>query len=204
MPAPKRTRDEVVELLCDVFRRHGYDGANLRSISEATGLGRASLYHYFPEGKEQMGREVFAWIGAQVQTEMLDTLRIDGTPLARLQSWIGGVDRFYDGGKKNCLLGTMVLAGGVDRYTREIRAAFGALVDALAETLADAGMPATSARRRATGAVATIQGALVVARGMGDTSLFRRVLQDLPAQLLPANELGHGARGAAADAGGSA
>lgn len=41
-----------------VFRTHGYDGASLSRISEATGLQRASLYHRFPDGKLQMGKAV--------------------------------------------------------------------------------------------------------------------------------------------------
>jgi AcrR family transcriptional regulator len=184
VPAPKRPREEVVELIGEVFRRHGYDGASLRLISETTGLGRASLYHYFPGGKEQMGREVFDHIDACVRADLLDPLRTPGSPDDRLAAWLRGVERFYDGGRKNCLLGAMVLSGGGDRYRQEIGATFRALIDALAQALRDAGFAAATARRRATGAVATIQGALVTARGIGDTEVFRHTVRDLPAQLM--------------------
>lgn len=40
-------RVEVVQRLLKVFRQHGYEGATLSRISEATGLGRASLCHHF-------------------------------------------------------------------------------------------------------------------------------------------------------------
>ncbi len=189
MPAPKRPREEVVALIGEVFRQHGYDGASLSLISQRTGLGRASLYHYFPGGKEQMGREVFACIGAHVREDLLDPLTAAGSPEDRLAAWVRGVDGFYDGGRKNCLLGAMVLSGGVDRYTEEITSTFRALIDALCDLLQEAGVPGELSKRRAASAVATVQGALVTARGMNDTALFREVVQDLPAQLLrPAKE----------------
>ena len=47
-----------------------------------------------------------------------------------------------------------------------------------------AGLSAATARRRAEGAVVRIEGALVVAAGMGDTSVFGRTIDDLRATLL--------------------
>ena len=66
MPAPLISRNEVVDRLLAVFQRLGYDGASLAELSHATGLGKSSLYHYFPNGKEEMAlavlRNVHCWI----------------------------------------------------------------------------------------------------------------------------------------------
>jgi AcrR family transcriptional regulator len=43
-----------VPILLKLFRQFGYDGVTLSKISQATGLGKASLYHYFPGGKAEM------------------------------------------------------------------------------------------------------------------------------------------------------
>ena len=59
MAHPTLPREEVVDRLTRVFRREGYDGASLARLSEATGLGRSSLYHHFPRGKEDMADAVF-------------------------------------------------------------------------------------------------------------------------------------------------
>ena len=56
-PAPKA---DIVRKLADVFSRHGYEGASLKLLSQATGLGRSSLYHYFPNGKEDMASAVLS------------------------------------------------------------------------------------------------------------------------------------------------
>jgi len=46
--------EKIVEQLADVFRKYGYHGTTLSIISQETGLGRSSIYHHFPEGKDAM------------------------------------------------------------------------------------------------------------------------------------------------------
>ena len=58
MAHPALAKEEVVARLMKVFRREGYEGASLSRLSEATGLGRSSLYHHFPRGKEDMAAAV--------------------------------------------------------------------------------------------------------------------------------------------------
>lgn len=52
------SKEEVIAQLTKVFRQYGYEGATLARLSEATGLGKASLYHHFPKGKEEMAAVV--------------------------------------------------------------------------------------------------------------------------------------------------
>ena len=184
MPAAKHTRSEILSRISEVFRRFGYDGSSLQRISEATGLGRASLYHHFPGGKEEMAREVFGRVGAAVQENMLTPLAADGPPEARLRAWAKGTERFYGKGAKNCLLGAMLLSGGVDLFSEELAASLRGQIDALAATLREAGHSRAEARRRAENAIGRIQGALVVSRGQGTTKHFQRVVRELPDELL--------------------
>ena len=55
-------RDRLLGIVAEVFREHGYEGASLSLIGEATGLGKGSLYHFFPSGKEEMAGAVIAHI----------------------------------------------------------------------------------------------------------------------------------------------
>jgi hypothetical protein len=50
--------------------------------------------------------------------------------------------------------------------------------------IVEAGLPEPVARKRAENAVARVQGALVLARGIGDTTVFERTVEDLPRELL--------------------
>jgi TetR/AcrR family transcriptional regulator, lmrAB and yxaGH operons repressor len=184
MPAAKITREDAIHRIADVFRRLGYDGASLSELSKATGLGRASLYHHFPGGKEDMARAVFAWLDAVVANELVAPLVAAGPPRARVDRWVEGVTRIYAGGRKNCLLGAMVLGGSSELFASELRAAFRVQLEALEKLLREARTPRGDARRRAENALARIQGALVLARGLRDPALFYRVLDELPDELL--------------------
>jgi TetR/AcrR family transcriptional repressor of lmrAB and yxaGH operons len=182
----KHTREETVDRISEVFRRFGYDGSSLKRISEATSLGRASLYHHFPGGKEQMGREVFGQFDAAVGEYMLELLAADGPPEKRLQAWAKGVERFYAKGEKNCLLGSMILSGGSDLYFEELAGSFRGLIEALAQTIQEAGVSKAEARRRAENAMGRIQGGLIVSRGLNSSKHFQRVIREIPGELLAA------------------
>lgn len=184
MAAPKLTRDEATHRIAEVFRRLGYEGASLSELSRVTGLGRASLYHHFPGGKDEMAREVFRFIGLAVASELVAPLAAEGKPRARLDRWAEGVARIYAGGKKNCLLAAMVLGGSSETFARELANAFRVQLHALERLLVEARLPASEARRRAENALGRIQGALILSRGLRDETHFRRVLGELPAELL--------------------
>ena len=53
-------RADVLPMLGEVFREHGFEGASLAAITARTGLGKGSLYHFFPGGKEEMAAAVLA------------------------------------------------------------------------------------------------------------------------------------------------
>ena len=75
MPPALLSRQEVIERLMLVVRRCGYDGASLAKLSKATGLGKSSLYHYFPAGKDDMVRAVLDHVGSQLRDGLFVPLR---------------------------------------------------------------------------------------------------------------------------------
>ena len=131
-----------------------------------------------------MVRAVFGYLGQQVEEEILAPLQLKEPPEHRLKKWAKGVTRFYGSGGKNCLLATLVLSGGSDRFSNEIKGAFQAWIDSLTNVLKEAGFSSHVARKRAESAVGQIQGGLVVSRGLGDARHFKQVLKELPEQLL--------------------
>ena len=68
-------RRQLLRALGEVFRAHGYEGASLTLITEATGLGKGSLYHLFPGGKAQMAAEVLAEIDGWFELNIFAPLR---------------------------------------------------------------------------------------------------------------------------------
>lgn len=183
MPAPIATKAEVLDRIMESFRRHGYDGASLATLSERTGLGKSSLYHHFPGGKEQMAIEVLAHLnaGLRVTFQAMDD---EPSPKKKLDLLLDAIDAFYDSGKKACLLERLGASVDRARFGAPLKATFTSWMSRIAEICRAAGLSAATAQRRAEEAVVRIEGALVVAAGMDDPSVFVRTLNELRATLL--------------------
>ncbi len=182
---PSIADDELLARLTGVFQDLGYAGASLVALSEATGLKRASLYHRFPEGKEQMAQEVLSAADAWVSEHILDPLKSNDPPEVRVRQMKKALNQLYSGGKQACLL-NMLSSADVDEgpFSNHIRSAFKAWIDALIAVLVDAGFEKELARQRAERAVALLHGSLVLSRGMGTTRPFKNYLKDVERELL--------------------
>lgn len=182
---PSLADDEVIVRLSGVFRDLGYEGATLAALAEATGLQKASLYHRFPGGKEQMAREVLESAGVWLEAHVLKPLREDRPPVDRIRHMAEQLDSFYSGGRQACLLNllssTRIHEGP---FTALIRQTFETWIDALAAVVIAAGFDPQTALERAKRAVMLLQGSLVFSRGTGTTEPFREFLKSLPRELL--------------------
>jgi AcrR family transcriptional regulator len=166
------------------FRDKGYDGASLAELSTATGLGRSSLYHYFPGGKEEMAQQVLAHLDAQLATALFAPLRSGQTPARRLAGMLATLHAFYDGGRKACLLERLCASVDSGRFRRPLSHAFSTWIDAVEQLCLEAGLHKTVARSRAQDLVVRVEGALVVCAGTGELEVFERTLRELRATLL--------------------
>jgi AcrR family transcriptional regulator len=184
MPAALISKEEVLDRLTGVFREVGYEGATLSRLAQATGLVKASLYHYFPGGKEDMAAAVLARANVWLDERVLQPLAGPGTPGERLGAMARELDAYYAGGRDGCLLGLLSQGDARDLFQTHVRAAMERWAGAIAAVLEEAGLPADLARERGEDAVIQVQGALVVSRGLGTTEPFSRTVSELPARLL--------------------
>jgi AcrR family transcriptional regulator len=184
VPPALLSRDQVIDKLMLVVRRSGYDGASLAELSKATGLGKSSLYHHFPNGKDDMVRAVLEHLEAQLRESVFVPLRTPGPAQRRVEAMVETIDDYYRGGREACVLGNLVLGTSRTRFSRQLQAIFDEWIEALSSALIDAGLSRQIARARAEDAVIRIEGALVLAGAMGDVSLFQRSLKQMPSELL--------------------
>ena len=176
---------ELLKKLSDVFRAVGYEGASLATLATAAGLQKASLYHRFPGGKEQMAGEVMGAAEKWLTEQILVPLKSSGPARARIHVMVRNLDEFYSGGRQACLLNMLSSPHGqTGPFARPIKKAFKAWVEALATVVSDAGFDETTAYSRAQRAIALFQGSLVLARGMGTTQPFQTCLANLEGELL--------------------
>ena len=180
----RTSREDTIRALIDVFRRCGYDGTTLSMISEATGLGRASLYHHFPGGKQEMATAVLQYVSETFRATVLAPLAEAGSPQERLDNMSRGLITFYGGGEQACLIGVFALADSGAVFRDKVAGSLNGWIAAVAAVLEDAGLGEQLARERAEESAIAVQGALILARGLGNGSAFMRIVEQLPERLL--------------------
>lgn len=176
-------RPDAVLALAGTFRTHGYTGASLSLMAAETGLGKGSLYNFFPGGKDEMARAVLEEVGAWFRERVYEPLTLPGEPQAKLAAMCEATASYFESRELVCLFGAFALGRERERFGNQIRAYFADWIAALGGTLIDAGHAPESARELATDAIASIQGALVTSRALGDPDLLRASLARLRARL---------------------
>jgi len=176
-------RASAIAKLAEVFRERGYEGASLALMSRATGLGKGSLYNYFPGGKDEMADAVIDQISGWFEEEVFTSLRSDLVPADAIMLMIERVDTYFRSGRRTCLVGNFALGDSRDRFS-QVNAYFEVWKEALAQTLVRAGRSKVDADAAAEDAIAGIQGALVAARALNDPELFGRVLRRIERRLM--------------------
>lgn len=171
-------RASLLSQLAEVFRAHGYEGATLALISQATGLGKGSLYNFFPGGKEQMATEVLAAIDQWFIDHIYQPLRAASDPSKGIAEMFSAVDNYFRSGERVCLVGVVALGASRDVFGEKVKLYFAGWVDALATALRRLGDDKGKARRKAEQAVLEIQGALVLTRAFDDPKVFSRALEE--------------------------
>lgn len=184
MPAPSLSREEVAQRILAEFRRSGYQGATLASLSAATGLGKSSLYHYFPNGKTDMAEAALASVGIWFGEHVMPTLTEDAPVEKRLKKFSAAISEFYAKGTLPCLTDLFTIGEAGEFFQQFMKQRLSGLIKALATVVAENDVPMEEAMRRAEDALITMHGALVVSRALGSTAPFVRTMRNFPNVLL--------------------
>lgn len=65
------TKTILIEAASRLFRQHGYDGISLNDILKEVNIPKGSLYHHFPNGKEELAVEAIRHT-KQIVLDMID------------------------------------------------------------------------------------------------------------------------------------
>lgn len=176
MPRTLLDRSDAVRALAGVFRRRGFESGSLSVIQQETGIGRGSLYHFFPAGKEDMARAVLDQVRVWFDDEVFAPLRTSSDPAAAVADVSRVVADYFISRDSFCLFAAMTLGEERETFAADVRGYFTAWVDALSDALQRAGLPAPDAQDNALDAVAAIQGGLIMARAYGDTDTLTGII----------------------------
>jgi TetR/AcrR family transcriptional regulator, lmrAB and yxaGH operons repressor len=176
-------KDLYIPCLLQLLRQHGYDGATLAKISEATGLGKASLYHHFPGGKEEMVSTVLDFLERWSEQHLLQALHSQGDAPTRMQRMCDQLISLYEGGQQPCLFAVLLLGSAREIFHNKVQILLHTWIQTMATVLMEAGLEEAEALERSEDAAIAIQGALIVSQGLKDPGPFQRVVKQLPQRL---------------------
>lgn len=184
MSKPLLTKDALIDRLVDVVYDYGYDGATLSVISDVTGLGKASLYHHFPGGKEQMAAAVLAHSDRWGAEHIGALLAADLPAEAKVRGLFHALDEVHTRAHQLTLMNVFTYGAARRVFGAQVGERVRAGLDVLAALLCECGVPLLRARELALDAYIRIEGAMVLARTLDDLHVFQQVVRALPDELL--------------------
>jgi TetR/AcrR family transcriptional repressor of lmrAB and yxaGH operons len=176
---PSDARQRMIRSATALIRERGVEATSFADVIARSGAPRGSIYHHFPGGKEQLVEEATRYAGEYLAAGIVAALATTN-PRAAIQAladhWVE-VLRQTDFGA-----GCPVVAATLDG-SPSVRGAAGAAFASWEELLAEGLEPhlgdAERARSLATFAVASIEGAVVLARAQRSTTPVERVAAEL-------------------------
>ena len=183
--------EEIVASTKALIIAGGYNGFSYADVSERVGIRKASIHHHFPSKVDLVRTVVVSY-----RDEVLDGLAAleqgSPDPAVQLTDYVALLKAcIEDGSRPFCLCGMLAAEMPVlpPEVVQEVRAYFVALSDWLRSVLQRGaevnrikltGPAATEAELL----VATVYGAMLVARAHGDANVFAAVVQPLLHRLI--------------------
>jgi TetR/AcrR family transcriptional regulator, lmrAB and yxaGH operons repressor len=191
----KESRARMVRSAASLIRTRGMTATSFSEVIEASGAPRGSIYHHFPQGKDQLAEDAIKWTSDRVLAHQREC------PATTPQ---GVLDWFIDmwrqtvvasGGAAGCVVAGVAVdtMPDAEALMGVVRATFQSWVDLLAEQLVATGVPSDRARAIATATLAGMEGALILCRSERSVRPLEAVASELK-RLLPPSRPGSGTR----------
>jgi AcrR family transcriptional regulator len=190
MPRQSDARTRMIQSAALLFRERGVEGTAFADVLEHSGAPRGSVYHHFPGGKLQLAEEATRYAGDFIAAGLAAALEHDD-PITALETfidvWIAILrDSDYEAG---CPIVAATLEGKRAPGARQAAAtAFTNWEQLLTGAISRYEIPPARARSLATLIIASIEGAVVLARAQQTTEPLQRVaaeLRELAETMLP-------------------
>lgn len=167
----------MIEAGAELFAHRGYTGTAVKQIVESAGAPFASMYHFFPDGKQELAAETIRWSGA-VYGQLIDVFYSDGAdPIAATRNFFeGAADNVRDSNYADaCPIATVALeVASVSEPLRQATAeVFESWLAKIDVHLMGAGLTKTQARNVSVAVYSLLEGAFILARATRDHTHIR-------------------------------
>jgi AcrR family transcriptional regulator len=162
------TRERLIDASAELLRRQGYSATGVKQIVEEARAPVASLYHFFPGGKEQLGAEAIRVSGKLYEQLIPAVLDVAPDPVTGVRMFFAGaaqhlVETDYEDA---CPIATVALE--VSSSSETMRAACAEVFESWVTAGAER-YPVENARELTIGFIAALEGAFVLARAWRST-----------------------------------
>jgi TetR/AcrR family transcriptional regulator, lmrAB and yxaGH operons repressor len=204
MPRPDRSRAALVDSAAVLFRRQGYAATGVNQILDTADVKAGSMYHHFPNGKQELAAAVVDSVGAGIERRLREFLD-SGLPVTDIVD--GWIDLMASGlssdQRDGCPIEPIATeAVNASPQMRDASArAFGGWCLAVADRLRADGWLEHEAEQTALAVIALIEGALILSRISGNADALNAV-KAAARTLLSSASGAHGSGGGSTSPGG--
>lgn len=177
-------KSQLLALLQPTFTQYGFNGASIARLATATGLGKASLYHHFPGGKNEIAGVLLRQAVEQLQSKVFVSQGKRSSPGERLAGVVDRFAEYCDDGQSFCLVALFAQEQAPVIDQPAIAELFTTWRGVLAECYEAAGYKPKAANRAAAALINTLYGALLMARMTDEPKLFLQAAKRCKNQLL--------------------
>ena len=167
------TRERILDASRGLFARRGYAGTGIKQILAEADAAFASLYHFFPGGKDQLAAEAIRTSGAMYQHLVEGVLDAAPDLLTGISDCFAGAAETLraTGYADACPIATVALeVASTDEALRQATAdVFASWITALTRRIVAAGVDEAAAAELAISAIALLEGAFVLSRALRST-----------------------------------
>lgn len=171
MPRPDRSRAALVDSAALLFRRQGYSATGVNQILQTADVKAGSLYHHFPNGKQELAAAVVNTVGADIERRLRTMLDSGLSAIDIVDGWIDLMAAGLASDQRDgCPIEPIATESvNASPQVREASArAFAGWCQAVADRLRGDGWEADSADETALAVIALLEGALILSRISGD------------------------------------
>ncbi|MEV4125577.1 TetR/AcrR family transcriptional regulator [Nocardia sp. NPDC049707] len=181
------TRERILTAMAELMRRQGYGVTTVKQVSELAHAPMGSLYHHFPQGKQQIAAEALRAAGAayiQLLPLLLDPH--EDVRAAVPAAFTEAAEQMERAGWIN-MCPVVTIAGEIADSEPVLREVTAEVIDSWVRECTDyftrRGLDAPEARRLGFALLSTLEGAFILSRTLRSTEPLRAAGQSLAFRL---------------------
>lgn len=176
-------REQILQTTCSLLDKQGYHGTGLNEIVKESGSPKGSLYHYFPEGKEQIVAEAVIQSGNETAgrirfglSESVNASKAISDFILKIAEQVE-LSKFAAGSPLTAV--AMETATKSERINLACREAYLMLHTAFKDKLLTSQFSNSAADEMATFIVASIEGGIILSRTNHNADALRLVAKQI-------------------------